>query len=74
MLTVTGYDEELVILGDIVRADIWKGSNNLLLRWQIGAFLEFKISYSPRKGKVAIDATEINKTSCLTYPCFFRYC
>jgi hypothetical protein len=42
--TIASNDEKLIVFSEYVFSDIGEGGNNLLLRWQFGGFLEFKIT------------------------------
>jgi surfactin synthase thioesterase subunit len=67
--TVTGHNQELVVLVDIVYLDIREGSDYLLLGRKIGALLELEVAYRARQGKVAVDAAEVNKAACCLDTC-----
>lgn len=61
--TITGKNEKLILISQLVLLDIGESGNNLLLRGKLGALLELEVTNSARKSKVAVDATEIDKTS-----------
>lgn len=46
-----------------MHANIGKRGDDLRLRWQVRTLLEFKVTDSAGKGKVAIDATEVDEAS-----------
>ena len=46
LLTITGHNQELIIIVDIVDNDIREGSYDLLLRCKLGAFFELEITNS----------------------------
>jgi hypothetical protein len=65
-LTITCNHQELVILVDVVYLDVREGGDYLLLGREVGALLEFKVTYRTRQGKVAVDAAKVDETaSCL---------
>ena len=43
--------------------NVREGCDNLLLRREFGALLEFKVSDGTREGKIAIDSIEIDETA-----------
>ena len=44
ILTIAGENEELVVVGQIVRLDVREGRHNLRLRRELGALLELKVA------------------------------
>ena len=62
--TIASNDEELIVGVDVVYLDVGERSNDLLLRGEIGALLELEVTYRAGQGKVAVDATEVDKASC----------
>jgi hypothetical protein len=72
-LTVTSKHNKLVIVRQVVNSDIGVGSNDLLLRREVGALLELKVTDGTRQGEVAVDTTKVDEatsganSSLLTY-------
>lgn len=56
-----------------MNVNVWECGDNLGLWWEIGAFLKFEITDSPRQRKVAINSAKIDKTACGLYPSLFTY-
>jgi len=71
MRTVTSNDDELVVVGNVVNGDLWKGSDDLLLRWEVGALLEFEIANGAREGEVAVDSAKVDKSTGCANSCLF---
>jgi len=69
--TVTGDNNKLVIVRNVVDSDFWEGGDDLLLRWEVRALLEFEIANGARQGKVAVDSSEIDKSTCCANSCLF---
>lgn len=61
--TVARDNEELVILGNVMHRHVGEGGDDLLLRRQIGALLEFKVANSSAQGEVAVDAAEVDEST-----------
>lgn len=61
--TITGNDEEFIILGQIVHGHIGECSDNLLLGSQLGALLELEVTNGSREGKVAVDTAKVDKAA-----------
>ena len=61
--TVACNNKELVLGGDLVDLDVGEGSDNLLLRRQIGALLELKVTYRAGQGEVAVDAAKVDEAA-----------
>jgi len=63
--TVTGDDQELVVLAHLVNGHVGESSDDLLLRWEVCALLELKVTDSSAEGKVAVDSAEVDEaTGC----------
>jgi hypothetical protein len=62
-LAVTCHNKELVVGGDLVDLNIGEGSDNLLLRREIGALLELKVAYRAGEGEVAVDAAKVDEAT-----------
>ena len=67
--TVTGNDDKLIIIRYIVNSNFRKGGDNLLLRREIRTLLELEITNGTREGKIAIDSSEIDESSCCADSC-----
>jgi hypothetical protein len=63
-LTVTGNNEELIVLVDVMDFDVGERSHYLLLRRKIGALLELEVANGTRQGEVAVDAAKIDEATC----------
>ena len=63
LLTVAGYHEKLVVVGQVVDHDIWVRSNDLLLRGKLGALLEFEITDGAGQRKVPVDTAKVDETT-----------
>ena len=63
LLTVTGKHNKLVVVGKVVDSHIGVGGDNLLLRREIGALLELKVTDGTGQGEVAVDATKVDKAT-----------
>lgn len=68
--TVTGNDQEFVVLAELVRSHIGICCDNLLLWWQIRALLELKVANGSAERKVAIYSAKIDETTRSTYTSF----
>lgn len=72
-LTVTGKHNKLVIIRQVVNSHVGVGGNDLLLRREVGALLEFEVTDGTRQGEVAVDTTKVDEatgganSSLLTY-------
>ena len=73
LLTVTGKHNKLVIVGKVVNSHVGVGGDNLLLRREIGALLELKVTDGTRQGEVAVDATKVDKASSSANSCLLTY-
>ena len=62
--TIAGNDQELVILSHLVDSHIRERSDNLLLRREVRALLELKVTDSSAECKVAVHATKVDETTC----------
>jgi hypothetical protein len=62
--TVTGNDQELVILANVVDLYIGKGGDYLLLGREFSTLLELKIANGSRQGEVAVHAAKVYKATC----------
>ena len=62
--TITGNDEELIILTHLVDGHIREGSDDLLLRREIRALLELKVADSSAEGQVTVDSAKVDKATC----------
>jgi hypothetical protein len=51
--TIASQDEEFIFLSDIMASNVGVGGDDLLLRSHVVVFLEFEITQSPGKGKIA---------------------
>lgn len=72
-LTVACNHQELIILGQIVHNNIGVGGNDLLLGSELCALLEFEVANGPGKGKVSVDASEIDESAGSGDSCLFTY-
>jgi len=50
-------------------SNLGKGGNDLLLRWEVRALLEFEVSNSAGQCEVAVDTTKVDETSSGTNSC-----
>ena len=73
LLTVTSNDNELVIVRDVVDGNLWERGDDLLLGWEVGALLEFKVSDGAGQCEVAIDTTKVDETSGGTNSCLLAW-
>jgi len=71
--TITSDNNKLVIVGNVVDSDFWKGGDDLLLGWEIRALLELEIANGARQGKVAIDSSEVDKSTSCADSCLFAF-
>ncbi|KAG9385355.1 Protein phosphatase 2C isoform gamma [Pyrenophora tritici-repentis] len=71
LLTIAGNNQELVVLVDVVDLNVWKGSDYLLLGWEVGALLELKIAYRARQRKVAVDTAKVDEAASCLDACLF---
>ena len=46
-----------------MHSDVGIGSDDLLLRRQLGALLELEVTNGPRQGQVAVDTAKVNETT-----------
>lgn len=65
-LTVTGNNEELVVIADLVGGHIWESCNDLLFRRKVCALLEFKIAKRSAQSQVAVDTSEVDESTSST--------
>lgn len=61
--TVTGDDQELVVLAHLVNGHVGESSDDLLLRWEICALLELKVTDSSGESEVAVDSAKVDETA-----------
>lgn len=66
-LTIASNDKELIIIRMLVYGHLGKCSDNLLLRRQVCALLEFEIANSSAERKVAVDSAKVDEAACRTY-------
>lgn len=69
MRTVTGNDQKLIVVGQVMNSDVRESGDDLLLRWKICAFLELEVSNGSRKSQVAVHTAKINKSTGGAYSC-----
>lgn len=62
-LTITGDDQEFIVISQIMANNIGESGHYLLLRRKIRTLLELEVSYSSGESQVAVDSTEINKAA-----------
>ena len=63
--TIAGNDQELIVLAKLVNGHIRERSDDLLLRREVCALLELKVTDSSAEGKVAVDSAEVDEaTGC----------
>lgn len=62
-LTVTGNDQELIVLAHLVNGHVGESSDNLLLRWEVCALLELKVADGSAKGKVAVNSAKVDEST-----------
>jgi hypothetical protein len=63
--TVTGDDQELVVLAHLVNGHVGESSDDLLLRREVCALLELKVANSSAKSEVAVDSAKVDEaTGC----------
>jgi hypothetical protein len=68
--TITCNDQELIVLGDVMYLNVRECGDDLVLRRQLRALLEFKVANGTRQGKVAIDSPKVYKASSSLNSCF----
>jgi hypothetical protein len=61
--TVTGYDQELIIVTELMDCHIRISGNDLLFGCQLRALLEFKVADGSRQGQVPVHTAEIDKAT-----------
>lgn len=61
--TVTGDDEELVVLAHLVDGHVGESSDDLLLRWEVCALLELKVADGSAESEVAVDSAKIDEAT-----------
>ena len=61
--TVASYNKKFIIVRDSMCHNVRKGSDDLLLRREIGALLEFEVANGPRKCKVTVDSAKVDETA-----------
>jgi hypothetical protein len=61
--TVTCNNKELVVGSDFVDLNVGEGSDNLLLRREVGALLELEVTYRAGEGEVAVDTAKVNEAA-----------
>lgn len=61
--TVTGNDQELVVVVQVVYHHVREGRDDLSLWGQLGALLELKVSDGARQGEIAVDASKVNEAA-----------
>jgi hypothetical protein len=61
--TITGNNEELVIVRKLVDGHIRVCGNDLLFGGKLRALLEFKVTDSTGQGEVAIDTAEVDEAT-----------
>lgn len=71
MFTIACYNKKFVIFGNIVNRNVRESSDNLLLGWKVGAFLELKVTDGAGKRKVAVDTAKVDETASGAYPRLF---
>jgi hypothetical protein len=62
--TIAGNDQELIVLAKLVNGHIRERSDDLLLRREVCALLELKVTDSSAECKVAVHTTEVDKATC----------
>ena len=62
--TIAGNDQELVILAHLVDGHIGERSDDLLLRREVRALLELKVTNGSAEREVAVHATEVDEATC----------
>jgi hypothetical protein len=62
--TIAGNDQELIVLSHLVDGHIRECRDNLLLRWEVCALLEFKVANSSAERQVAVHAAKVNEPTC----------
>lgn len=62
-LTVTGNDEKLVVIGDLVHHDVREGGHDLLFRREIGALLKLEIANGARQSQVPVDPSKVDEAT-----------
>ena len=61
--TVTGNNEELVIVAHVMYNDVRVCRHDLLFRCQLGTLLELEIADGPRQREIAVHSAKIDKAA-----------
>jgi hypothetical protein len=61
--TITSNDKELVVVSEFVNSHFGESSDNLLLRREIRALLELKVTNRTAQSEVAIDTAKVDETA-----------
>jgi hypothetical protein len=61
--TVTGNNQEFIVIGQLVHSHVGVGSHDLLLGGKLGALLELKVTDGAGQGEVAIHAAEVDEAT-----------
>jgi hypothetical protein len=62
--TVTSNNKELIVLSHLVNGHIRESGDDLLLRREICALLELKVTDSSAECEVAVHAAKVDKATC----------
>jgi hypothetical protein len=61
--TITGNDEEFIVIGQVVNSHIGESSDNLLLGGQFGTLLELEVTNGSRESKIAVNTAKVDKAA-----------
>jgi hypothetical protein len=62
--TIAGNDKELIVLSHLVNGHIRESSDDLLLRREICALLELKVTDGSAECEVAVHAAKVDEATC----------
>lgn len=71
--TITGNNEELVVIGQLMDCHIGECGHNLLLGGQLGALLELEVTNGTGQGEIAIDTSEVDEATRGANTCLLAY-
>ena len=62
--TIAGNNQELIILAKLVDGHVGERSDDLLLRREVCALLELKVTNSSAEREVAVHTTKVDEATC----------
>ena len=62
--TIAGNNQELIVLAKLVDGHVGERSDDLLLRREVCALLELKVTNSSAEREVAVHTTKVDEATC----------